>query len=88
MSGHAASPRFGTPGVTPELREATREMTGYWRPRRAAVGAREHPELRPHHCGRGRGLDLGFFGMLLLVAAVICFISPEGTFAALADILG
>jgi hypothetical protein len=29
MSGHAASPPFGTPGVTPELREATREMTGY-----------------------------------------------------------
>ena len=29
-----------------------------------------------------------FFGVLLLVAAIICFISPEGTFAALADILG
>jgi uncharacterized membrane protein HdeD (DUF308 family) len=29
-----------------------------------------------------------FFGALLLVAAVSCFISPEGTFAALADILG
>jgi hypothetical protein len=26
--------------------------------------------------------------MLLLVPAVICFISPEGTFAALADTLG
>jgi hypothetical protein len=23
VSGHAASPRFGTPGVTPELRETT-----------------------------------------------------------------
>ena len=30
MSDHAASPRFGTPGTTSELREATREMTGYW----------------------------------------------------------
>jgi uncharacterized membrane protein HdeD (DUF308 family) len=28
------------------------------------------------------------FGVLFLVAAVICFISPEGTFAALADTLG
>jgi uncharacterized membrane protein HdeD (DUF308 family) len=28
------------------------------------------------------------FGALFLVSAVICFISPEGTFAALADILG
>jgi uncharacterized membrane protein len=30
MSDHAAGPRFGTPGVTPALREATREATGYW----------------------------------------------------------
>jgi uncharacterized membrane protein HdeD (DUF308 family) len=122
MSGHAASPRFGTPGVTPELRAATREMTGYWwlwliggiawivvslvilqfdsasittvgvlvglMLALASIQSFEHPELRPHHCGRGRGLDLGFFGVLLLVAAVICFISPEGTFAALADTLG
>jgi uncharacterized membrane protein HdeD (DUF308 family) len=28
------------------------------------------------------------FGVLFLIAAVICFISPEGTFAALADSLG
>jgi uncharacterized membrane protein HdeD (DUF308 family) len=28
------------------------------------------------------------FGVLFVVAAVICFISPEGTFAALADSLG
>ena len=28
------------------------------------------------------------FGVLFLVSAVICFVSPEGTFAALADILG
>jgi uncharacterized membrane protein HdeD (DUF308 family) len=28
------------------------------------------------------------FGVLFLIAAVICFISPEGTFAALADTLG
>ena len=28
------------------------------------------------------------FGCCLLIAAVICFISPEGTFAALADTLG
>jgi uncharacterized membrane protein HdeD (DUF308 family) len=28
------------------------------------------------------------FGVLFLVAAVICFVSPEGTFAALADSLG
>jgi uncharacterized membrane protein HdeD (DUF308 family) len=26
--------------------------------------------------------------MLFLMSAVICFVSPEGTFAALADILG
>jgi uncharacterized membrane protein HdeD (DUF308 family) len=31
---------------------------------------------------------LWFFGVLLLVAGVIAFISPENTFAALADILG
>jgi uncharacterized membrane protein HdeD (DUF308 family) len=30
----------------------------------------------------------GIFGVLFLVSAVICFISPENTFAALADILG
>ncbi len=30
----------------------------------------------------------GIFGLLFLVAAVICFINPENTFAALADILG
>lgn len=30
----------------------------------------------------------GLFAALFLVAAVICFISPEGTFAALADTLG
>ncbi|HEX2358354.1 MAG TPA: DUF308 domain-containing protein [Solirubrobacterales bacterium] len=30
----------------------------------------------------------GLFGVLFLVAAVICFISPEDTFAALADTLG
>jgi uncharacterized membrane protein HdeD (DUF308 family) len=29
-----------------------------------------------------------FFGVLLLVPPVICFISPEGTFAALPDTLG
>jgi uncharacterized membrane protein HdeD (DUF308 family) len=28
------------------------------------------------------------FGVLFVVAAVICFVSPEGTFAALADVLG
>ncbi len=28
------------------------------------------------------------FGVLYLAAAIICFISPEGTFAAIADILG
>lgn len=28
------------------------------------------------------------FGVLYLAAAIICFISPEGTFAAMADILG
>jgi uncharacterized membrane protein HdeD (DUF308 family) len=28
------------------------------------------------------------FGVLFLVSAVICFVSPEGTFAALADTLG
>ena len=28
------------------------------------------------------------FGVLFLISAVICFVSPEGTFAALADILG
>jgi uncharacterized membrane protein HdeD (DUF308 family) len=28
------------------------------------------------------------FGVLFVVSAVICFVSPEGTFAALADILG
>jgi uncharacterized membrane protein HdeD (DUF308 family) len=28
------------------------------------------------------------FGVLFVIAAVICFISPEGTFAALADSLG
>ncbi|MGH2983935.1 MAG: HdeD family acid-resistance protein [Solirubrobacterales bacterium] len=30
----------------------------------------------------------GLFGVLFLVAAVVCFISPENTFAALADSLG
>jgi uncharacterized membrane protein HdeD (DUF308 family) len=30
----------------------------------------------------------GIFGVLFLVSAVICFISPENTFAALADTLG
>jgi uncharacterized membrane protein HdeD (DUF308 family) len=30
----------------------------------------------------------GIFGVLFTVSAVICFVSPEGTFAALADILG
>ena len=29
-----------------------------------------------------------FFGVLFVAAAVICFIDPKGTFAALADILG
>jgi uncharacterized membrane protein HdeD (DUF308 family) len=28
------------------------------------------------------------FGVLFLVAAIVCFIDPKGTFAALADILG
>jgi Short repeat of unknown function (DUF308) len=28
------------------------------------------------------------FGVLFLVSAVICFVSPEGTFASMADILG
>lgn len=36
---------------------------------------------------RGRWL-FGIFGFLFLVAAVISFISPENTFAAIADILG
>jgi len=31
---------------------------------------------------------LWFFGLLLLIAGVIAFISPENTFAAIADILG
>jgi uncharacterized membrane protein HdeD (DUF308 family) len=30
----------------------------------------------------------GLFGALFLVSAVICFVSPQGTFATLADILG
>ena len=38
--------------------------------------------------GGGVAWISAFFGVLLLVAAVICFIGPEGTFAALADILG
>jgi uncharacterized membrane protein HdeD (DUF308 family) len=33
-------------------------------------------------------LVLFFFGLLLIVAGVIAFISPENTFAAIADILG
>ena len=33
-------------------------------------------------------LVMFFFGLLLLVAGVIAFISPENTFAAIADILG
>ena len=38
--------------------------------------------------GGGVAWISAFFGVLLLVAAVNSFISPEGTFAALADILG
>jgi uncharacterized membrane protein HdeD (DUF308 family) len=30
----------------------------------------------------------GVFGVLFLVSAVICFVSPENTFAAMADVLG
>jgi uncharacterized membrane protein HdeD (DUF308 family) len=33
-------------------------------------------------------LVMFFFGLLLIVAGVIAFISPENTFAAIADILG
>jgi uncharacterized membrane protein HdeD (DUF308 family) len=64
MSGHAASPRSGTPGV-------------------ASIQS-----FALTTAGGGVAWISAFFGMLLLVAAVICFISPEGTFAALADILG
>ena len=38
--------------------------------------------------GGGVAWISAFFGVLLLAAAVFCFISPQGTFAALADILG
>jgi Short repeat of unknown function (DUF308) len=37
--------------------------------------------------GAGRWIS-ALFGVLFVIAAVICFISPEGTFAALADSLG
>ena len=42
----------------------------------------------PTTSGGGVAWISAFFGVLLLVAAVICFISPEGTFAAVADTLG
>ena len=92
MSGHAASPRFGTPGVTPELREATREMTARLITLGVLVGLllalASIQSFALTTAGGGVAWISAFFGMLLLVAAVICFISPEGTFAALADILG
>jgi uncharacterized membrane protein HdeD (DUF308 family) len=36
----------------------------------------------------GWGWVTAFFGVMFLVSAVICFVSPGGTFATLADILG
>jgi uncharacterized membrane protein HdeD (DUF308 family) len=117
MSVNAASPRFGTPGGDPRLREATREMTGYWwlwliggvawivvslvilqfdAASITTVGVlvglmlalASVQSFALTTAGGGVAWISAFFGVLLLVAAVICFISPEGTFAALADILG
>ena len=117
MSGHAARPRFGTPGVTPELREATREMAGYWwlwliggiawivvslvilqfdSASITTVGVlvglmfalASIQSFALTTVGGAMAWVSAFFGVLLLGAAVICFISPEGTFAAMADILG
>jgi len=38
--------------------------------------------------GGGMRWVSAIFGVLFLISAVICFVSPEGTFAALADTLG
>ena len=117
MSGQAASPRLGPPGVDSELREATREATGYWwlwlvagiawivvalvilqfdSASITTVGVlvglmfalASIQSFALTAVGGGAAWVSGFFGVLLLVASVICFISPEGTFAAMADILG
>ena len=118
MSSHAASPRLGTPGVAPGLREAARELTGYWWLWLVAGIAwiaislviLQFDSASITTVGVLIGLMFGLasvqsfalagltdggtrfvsalFGALFLVSAVICFISPEGTFAAMADILG
>jgi uncharacterized membrane protein HdeD (DUF308 family) len=103
--------------VTRELRDATREVTGYWwlwllagiawivvslvilqfdSASITTVGVlvglmfalASIQSFALTTVGGATGWVSAFFGVLLLVGAVICFISPEGTFAAMADILG
>jgi uncharacterized membrane protein HdeD (DUF308 family) len=118
MSGHAASPRLDTPGVTQRLEDATREMTGYWwlwlvagiawlaislvilqfdAASIATVGvlvgmmfvlASGQSFVMASLTDGGTRFVSALFGVLFVVASIICFISPEGTFAAMADILG
>jgi uncharacterized membrane protein HdeD (DUF308 family) len=118
MSGHAAGRQYSGPGTIGGLRDATREVTGYWWLQLLAgiawlvvslvilqfdsasvttigvlVGmmftltAAQTFAVAGATSGATRWLS-AIFGGLFVVAGIICFAEPEGTFAALADSLG
>jgi uncharacterized membrane protein HdeD (DUF308 family) len=118
MSDHVAAHQHSGPGTFPGLRDATREITGYWWLELVAgiawvvvslvilqfdsasvttvgvlvglmftLSAAQNFALA--RAARGAtGWVSAIFGGLFVVAAVICFIEPQDTFAALADSLG
>lgn len=118
MSDHVAGHQHSGPGTVPGLRDATREITGYWwlqlvggiawvvvslvilqfdSASITTVGvlvgllfmfaAAQNFALAGAARGATRWVS-AIFGGLFVVAAAICFIEPQGTFAALADSLG
>jgi hypothetical protein len=118
MSDHVAAHQHSGTGTFPGLRDATREITGYWWLELVAgiawvvvslvilqfdsasvttvgvlvglmftLSAAQNFALA--RAARGApGWVSAIFGGLFVVAAVICFIEPQDTFAALADSLG
>jgi uncharacterized membrane protein HdeD (DUF308 family) len=118
MNDHVAAQPHSGPATFPGLRDAAREITGYWWLQLAAgiawvvvslavlqfdsasittigllvglmfTGSAAQTFALAAATGGATRWASAIFGGLFVVAAVICFIEPQGTFAALADSLG
>ena len=127
MSEHAASADVGRPPIPGGLRDAAREISGYWwmwlvsgiawivisavilqfdeasittvgvlvglmfllaSIQNAVLASAPRAALESAGVSGAWRWVSGLFAVLFLIAAVICFISPENTFVALADTLG